>query len=232
MVAPKSLLASLMLWQACVAAPAGDTARAQSIEWRPYEPREITHGSWRIKSLLDDAGLSGRFVFFVDFDRHGNAWIASSEGLYSYDGYTWTRYSQRDGLPSNFVRSVRVAGDGTLWIGTNKGVATRDAQGRITVLKDAGPAGPNVRRIVEDPDGTLWFCSDTWLTPNASSGLASYRRGEWTIYRQEDGLPGNYVSDYFRDSAGRRFVLSSDGLAVNDGGGWSRPLEAGTLRGS
>jgi PAS domain S-box-containing protein len=83
-----------------------------------------------------------------------------------------------------------------------------------------------VRRIVEDADGTLWFCSDTWLNPDTPSGLASYRQGIWRVYRQYDGLPSDYVSDYFRDSGGRQYALSRDGLAVRDGGRWHQPLKA------
>ena len=232
MVPAKRLSLTLILSLVCPALLASEAAGRQGAEGQPYEPRRATHQSWRIKSLLGDAGLTGRFVFFVDFDRDGNPWIASAEGLYFYDGYTWTRFSQEDGLPSNFVRCVRFARDGTLWIGTNRGVAIRDKEGRISRPDTSGLAGPNVRRIIEDDDGTLWFCSDTWLTPNVQAGLASYRDGRWTVYRQDDGLPSDYVSDYFRDSTGRQFVLTREGLGVNEGSGWTRPLEAGGFAGS
>ncbi len=231
MLLPKRLLVALILSQPCAAVLADGASERLSTRGGPYEPRVASHGSWHIKSLLEDAGLTGRWVFFVDFDRDGNAWVASAEGLHFYDGYTWTRFSQQDGLPSSFVRSLQFARDGTLWIGTDKGIATLDAQGRISIPEDTGLAGPNVRRIVEDRDGTLWFCSDTWLTSDVPSGLAAYRDGQWTAHRQDNGLPSNYISDYFRDSAGRQFVLSRDGLAVRDGSGWSRPLEAGGFAG-
>ncbi|MHC4696935.1 MAG: ATP-binding protein [Planctomycetota bacterium] len=218
---------TLILWQACATALAVKAASDPVFVGLSDGPRQASRESWHIKSFLEDAGLTGRFVFFVDFDREGNAWIASAEGLYFFDGYTWTRFSEQDGLPSNFVRSLRFARDGTLWIGTNKGLATMDVRGQISIPNASGLAGPNIRRIVEDDDGTLWFCSDTWLSPDAPAGLTSYRQGQWSVYSRNDGLPSNYVSDYFRDSTGRQFVLSRDGQAVNDGSGWSRPLEAG-----
>lgn len=199
--------------------------------WQPYQPTVRPFGQMKMESFLDDAGLSGRFVFFIDFDRDGNAWIASTEGLLFYDGYTWKRFTVADGLPSNFVRSLLIARDGTLWVGTNKGIATLGAHGRFSIPENAGLAGPNVRRIVEDDTGTLWFCSDTWLMPDVSSGLAALKDGQWTVYRKGDGLPSDYVSDYFRDSAGRQFVLTRDGLAVMEAGRWRRPLEAGNFAG-
>ncbi|UCE60564.1 MAG: PAS domain S-box protein [Phycisphaerales bacterium] len=186
---------------------------------------EVTQGGWQITSLLEDAGLGGRFIFIIDFDEAGNLWAATGDGLHSYDGYTWKRYSTEDGLPSDFVRCLTVANDGRVWIGTDAGIAVLNEPRRITPLPDAGLAGPNVRRIVEDRDGTLWFCSDTWLNPNVSSGVASLRQGVWTTYTKDDGLPSDYVSDYFHDSQGRRFVLTDSGLAQWSGRGWVRPLE-------
>lgn len=205
------------------------SATGAAPSWHRFEPRTSVADRWQVSSLLDDAGLPGRFVFCIDFDRDGNAWIASAEGLVVYDGYEWRRITQADGLPTNFVRSVLVAQDGTVWVGTKKGVATIAPSGDISVLPDADLAGPNVRRIVQDSDGTLWFCSDTWLTPGLPSGLASLRDGVWTVYRKKDGLPGDYVGDYFQDSAGRRYALCRNGLAVMEDGTWIRPLEAAEI---
>jgi len=222
----KRILTFLILSRLCAPLSADGVSALRGGRGEPYEPRVASQGSWHVKSFLEDAGLTGRWVFFVDFDHDGNAWIASAKGLLFYDGYTWTRLTKEDGLPSSFVRCLRFARDGTLWIGTDKGIATLDAGRRISIPEEVGLAGPNVRRIVEDEGGTLWFCSDTWLTPDASSGLAAYRDGQWTVYRQRDGLPSDYISDFFQDSTGRQFALSRDGLAVRDGSRWSRPLEA------
>ncbi|MCZ6674714.1 MAG: hypothetical protein O7C75_17435, partial [Verrucomicrobia bacterium] len=64
-----------------------------------------------------------------------------------------------------------------------------------------------------------------------SSGLSAYRDGKWTIYQEADGLPSDYVNDYFRDSQGRQFVLTSKGLAQKEGNRWIRPLEEKQLLG-
>jgi two-component sensor histidine kinase len=206
-----------------LAAPApGQTAAAPALVEAVDQP-------WRITDFLDDAGLRGRFVLHMDFDADGVAWIASADGLHAYDGYRWHRYSTADGLPSDFVRCVLAARDGTLWVGTDRGVARYD--GRVfrplddVGTREAGLAGPNVRRIVEDPDGALWFCCDTWLRPEVTAGLSRYHDGAWTTYRTPDGLPTDYVMNYFLDSAGRRFVLTRHGLAEWDGTRWRRPLE-------
>ena len=110
-------LCTIFLALVCASAMASEHAGGEEAVWRPFGPDATAQGRRHIESLLDDAGLFGRFVFYVDFDREGKAWIASSAGLYVYDGYTWTQFSQSDGLPSNFVRSLKVARDGTVWVG-------------------------------------------------------------------------------------------------------------------
>ena len=61
--------------------------------------------------------------------------------------------------------------------------------------------------------------------PAVTGGLTRLSAGEWTTWRTADGLPSDYVSDYFRDSRGRRFVLTNSGLAQLEGDRLSRPLE-------
>ena len=189
-----------------------------------YQPRGKTHGAWSVDSLIEDAGLQGRFLLTLDFDAAGVAWLASADGLYSYDGYTWRRFTTADGLPSDFVRCATVARDGRIWIGTDRGCVLYDGRSFEPLPGGDRLAGQNIRRIVEDVDGTMWFCSDTWLHAGSPSGLTAYRDGVCEVFREADGLPSDYVSDYFRDSRGRQFVLTREGLAQWDGERWTQPL--------
>ena len=71
---------------------------------------EIVGRSWQVHDLLPTSGLRGRLILQVEFDTDSTAWLATATGLYSCDGYEWTRYSTADGLPSDFVRSKRICG--------------------------------------------------------------------------------------------------------------------------
>jgi hypothetical protein len=127
-----------------------------------------------VASFLNDAGLTRRRIFDLDFEPDSSVWLAAADGLYHYDGYTWRRFSIEDGLPSSFVRCVLRTRNGVLWVGTDKGAGTFDGKKFNFIATEAVLAGPSVRRIVEDPDGTLWFCSDTWPDTTVSGGLTRY----------------------------------------------------------
>ncbi len=187
-------------------------------EPRPVERRDQ---SWRIRSFGADAGLARVNVFHLDFQRDGTTWIATSDGLYRYDGYQWRRFSVEDGLPSAVIRTVLVTRRGVLWVGTDHGAGVFDGHVFRRMGSERGLAGPCVRSIVEDPDGTLWFCCDQWPDARVPGGLSSYHDGVWKTYRERDGLSGDCVLDYFRDSRGRQFaMISGKGVDCKVGDRW------------
>ena len=182
-------------------------------------------------SFLADAGLAERTVFYVDFEPDGVVWLAASDGLYRYDGYTWSRFSTEHGLPSNYVRCVLVADDGRLWVGTERGAGTFEEERFVPADAASGLVDSSVRRIVEDGDGTLWFCSDQWPDRTAPGGLRRLRDGMWKTFGEEDGLPSTFVTDLYRDSRGRGFVLTHGGLGQLDGDRVTNPVRDAGLPG-
>ncbi len=191
---------------------------------QPSPVPKIHGDAWTIRSFLKDAGLEGRFLFQAEFDDQGIMWIATSAGVIRYDGYDWSTFTEEHGLPSRFVRCLRCLPGGSIVVGTDRGVATLVGDRAELLEGQEQLAGPNIRRIGRDPDGTLWFCSDNWLVPDATSGLTRYRNGVYTRYGIKEGLPTDYVSDYFRDSRGRRFALTSAGLAEMKDEKWRTPV--------
>lgn len=188
--------------------------------------------AWRITSFLDDAGLQGRGIMALDFEPDGTVWIAASDGLYRYNGYLWKRFTAEEhGLPSDNVRSVLVTANGTLWVGTDRGAGIFENERFRALAAPDRLAGPSVRRIVETRDQALWFCCDRWPDFAVSGGLTRLKDGEWTTWTEADGLPSDYVQDFYEDSAGRRFVLTDRGLAQLEGDRVSRPLEEAGLGG-
>jgi len=182
---------------------------------------------WQVVSMYPASGQERRDIFNLAFDPQGNVWVARSDGLFFYDGYSWTRYGRESGLPSDFVRSVCLTREGVLWVGTDRGAGTFDGKRFETHGSETGLAGPSVRRIVEASDGALWFCSDRWPDGSVPAGLAVYRDGVWKQFTAADGLPSPHVHDFFRDSRGREFVMTVRGLAQHCGDRWGPPAVAG-----
>ncbi|MBL9169520.1 MAG: PAS domain S-box protein [Verrucomicrobiales bacterium] len=191
------------------------------------QQQEANEGQkWRMLSFAQDARLAGQNVFHIDFQRRhqpgtvDKVWLATSGGLQEYDGYNWRQHGVAQGLPSDFVRCLLVTRQGDLWVGTDRGSGVYDGQTFRTEGSETNLAGPSVRRMVEDVDGTLWFCSDPWPSSARSGGLTSLRNGQWRRFTTQDGLPSDYVVNYFRDSSNRQWVVTKDGVAQWSGSNW------------
>lgn len=180
---------------------------------------------WRAVSFWEDAGLENRYVNAIDFEENGTVWVATSDGLYRYDGFVWKRYTKADGIPSNYVRCVYVARDGMVWIGTDKGLRIFDGYDFLTVGKNVNLAGPSIRRIVEDGQGLMWFCCDPWPDPHAEGGLTVLRYGMWESYTQDKGFPSDHVLDFQVDKEGYPYALTKDGLLKKVDDDWIYPLK-------
>jgi PAS domain S-box-containing protein len=195
-------------------------AGAQPVEERRDQP-------WQVASLLDETGARRPFVFGLEFEKNGTAWLATNIGLLRYDGFDWRRFTTADGLPSDFVRSVLITRDGVLWVGTGHGAGVFDGTHFDARGSTAGLAGPSVRRMVEDPDGTIWFCSDRWPDTSIPGGLTSLKDGVWRRYGTADGLPHDHLLNYYRDSRERQFALTIHGLSQKIGDRWGPPQDPG-----
>ena len=200
------------------------------------EPFDDQGQEWRMLSFAKDAHLEGKNVFYLDFQRGTDSskvekvWLATSGGLEEYDGYDWRHHGVGQGLPSDFVRSVLVTRRGELWVGTDRGAGIYDGKTFRLLGTETNLAGASVRRIVEDSEGTIWFCSDPWPSSARVGGLTSLRDGQWRAFTAKDGLPSDYVVNYFRDSANRQWVVTKDGIAKWSGSNWVTSLTPGAGR--
>src|ERR1700688_2741740 len=75
------------------------------------------------KYYSHDQGLTSLDVHSLLQDRTGYVWVATSDGVFRYDGALFTAFSTTQGLPSNRIESLHQASDGTIWAGTRDGLA-------------------------------------------------------------------------------------------------------------
>ena len=102
-------------------------------------------------------------------DKAGNLWFGTTEnGLYKYDGKSFSRFLVADGLNSNNIYSLLEDKDGKIWIGTHAGVCIYDgktfAEIKIPLPKNLPPnKNPYygnshwVYSIMQAKSGKLWF---------------------------------------------------------------------------
>jgi signal transduction histidine kinase len=76
----------------------------------------------------DPHRLNGGGINTIHEDRNGTLWVGTFDGLYRYNrqSETFTRYTERQGLPSSSIRCILEDGDGRLWLSTQKGISRFD----------------------------------------------------------------------------------------------------------
>jgi ligand-binding sensor domain-containing protein/signal transduction histidine kinase len=80
--------------------------------------------------LHDPRKLQGGSIGAIQEDRAGRLWLASGTGLYRYDreSNTFTRYTEKRGLPSNDIMGILEDAAGRLWLSTKRGISRFDSQ--------------------------------------------------------------------------------------------------------
>jgi len=130
-------------------------------------------------------------------------------GLLRIDGEKVTRFTTRDGLPSDRIWAIEDDGDGGMWIATHGGGVVRWRDGRVQEHITMREGLPNdvVRALLRDSAGTLWIGTD-------GGGIAAWRNG--AIVRRvttRDGLPNDFVRTLRRDRHGSLWIGTDAGLA-------------------
>ncbi len=122
----------------------------------------------RFGHLTLDDGLSQSNVLSVTQDAEGRMWLATENGLNSYDGYEFRHYKRERGNPAaltnDFIFDVAIGEDGSLWLATNGGgLANLDRKtGKVRTFRhdatDTNTVASNVLRDLHvDRDGIVWI---------------------------------------------------------------------------
>ncbi len=126
----------------------------------------------------EEAAFHHTLIHALAEDQHGNLWVASlGAGIARITPQgAITRYTTREGLPSDSVFCVASDAKDRIWICTNQGLAVLSG-GRFRVFTTANGLPSNgVRSSCESPDGTRWVAGlDFGLTHWTGSRFEAYR---------------------------------------------------------
>jgi signal transduction histidine kinase/ligand-binding sensor domain-containing protein len=158
--------------------------------------------------VRDDATRPVSHVHAFTKDDQGDVWaLAEGVGLYRVTPGSPRRVVDAPDAAVDFVVSSRHGS----WIALDwkrGGGFLQHVDGRETVFQEIrGIAGDSsVQTIVEDGE-SIWF--------GAFSGLARWRRGKWTMWTREHGLPGRgAVLEIAADRFERFWLMTSGGILV------------------
>ncbi len=175
---------------------------------------------------------SGDVVFCGFLDSHGDLWFGTSrEGVFRFDGTSFTNYSVKDGLSGNSVNEIIQDENGKLWFGTNWGISTYDGEKfeQIEIpfkdttgvwLDEVYPiVNPNgVMSLLQAQDGNIWLGTN-------GAGAYKYDGTNFTSYLadkgdlQVDGLYHNIIMSLSEDDDGNIWFSSftHGGVSKYDG---------------
>lgn len=135
----------------------------------------------------------------------GWIWLASSAGLFRFDGVSFSRYQPPPGLnlPGN-IRNIGVLDDGTLWIAPQFGKLYFLKGNALQVFGDVSnvPAD-SVQDVVRDREGRTWLGSGMGLRQLSRDGKS------WREVGAELGLPGMPALRLLLDRRGALWVQTS-----------------------
>lgn len=123
------------------------------------------------------------WVTRIHRDSKGYLWFCTVEGISLFDGYRFTNFSTRDGLPSRLVSDMIETGRGDFWFATDAGLARFHKDHGTGPVFDAIRVGDSkesndVRALYQGRDGTIWC--------GTAAGL--YR------FRSQDGEPAPHLT--------------------------------------
>lgn len=179
-------------------------------------------GTSGFKSFSSINGFGPDAVMSIAESRDGTIWMATSSGLLELQNGTWTRFSQKEGLPSAPVRLCFADSKGVLWFATEAGLAYLSG-GRIKILRNLpDPMREQMLGITEDHLGALWFSMPDYVLRVNREALINdgVHPADIQSYGTTDGLSEVEIvrreRSFVTDSAGRIWIALSRGVAMGD----------------
>ena len=98
---------------------------------------QFSHLTFR--HLTRSSGLPVDHITCLAQDSSGFIWIGSKEGLFRYDGFSFTAFYAQTGsetsLPENIITTIFVSRKGLIWVGTiGGGIACLNQNGKVITV--------------------------------------------------------------------------------------------------
>jgi|APTNR8051073442_1049403.scaffolds.fasta_scaffold00517_14 signal transduction histidine kinase/ligand-binding sensor domain-containing protein len=164
-------------------------------------------------------GLSSNDVHATLRDKKGFLWIATSNGLNRFDGYSFKTFQQIPGdstsIGDNLVYALAEDSKGFLWVGTGNGLYRYDPKTErfagSFLPKTIDSSGFDVKQMYLDSEECLWMGSSLTI------GLLRYdtrngRFDRFVNYAAQKFGGGNIINDVWKDKNNLIWVATGNGF--------------------
>ncbi len=154
--------------------------------------------------LTNEANTNKISALSLDYEH--NIWIGTYNGLYKFRGEMLVNYGPQDGLSNPFIFDIDEDKTGRKWITTeNGGIYVYDGTNfKNYTIKDGLPSNKSTTMYFQQ-DGSILFGTD--------AGYSVFKNEKFTNYSFENGFNLLSVNTFFKDSKGRIWAGSRNGLA-------------------
>lgn len=144
-------------------------------------------------------------------DKKGNLWFGTlNEGVYRYDGKSFTQFTKKDGLSDHDVKVITEDKAGNILFGTNRGLCKYDGEKFLNIPKTDTLS---ITSLLEDGEGNIWFGV-------MNKGIYRYDGAYFSnfLYKYEHPFYGDkyekYIIDIIQDKNGNIWFSSWNGGGV------------------
>ena len=149
-----------------------------------------------------------RITRTIKEDRNGNIWLASWDGIFKYNGNSFTNITSDVSLSRFF--SILEDRKGNFWFASiGSGVFYYDGNSFQNFTIKDGLASNRVTHIYEDKKGNIWFGTE--------GGISFYNGKIFRNFTTKDGLPHNDVNVIIEDKTGKFWIATRGFACFYDG---------------
>jgi ligand-binding sensor domain-containing protein len=147
------------------------------------DPKTIVGGQSKI---IRTQGMVSGNVYCDLQDKAGNIWFSTSgEGVYRYDGKSFTNFTTKDGLSDNDVCEIIEDKAGNILFGTKSGICKYDGKYFSNYSENVDASKKSISSLLEDSKGNLWF--GVW-----GEGVYRYDGKTFTNFLNNDAPKENF----------------------------------------
>lgn len=200
-----ALLLSLIFFTFCKqqvkTAPPKDDIKSENNEViTPYGPKT--------EDPITSSTIPKNITRTIKQDRKGNIWIAAFDGVFKYDGKSFTNITSK--VSSARFFSVLEDRKGNFWFSTvGSGVYYYDGKSFRNFTAEDGLANDRVSNIYEDKTGNIWFATE--------GGASRYNGKSFLNFTIKEGLTNNDINAIIEDKTGKLWFGTRGSTSVYDG---------------
>lgn len=172
-------------------------------------------------------GLRSNAIITLRFDRAGDLWLGTYDGLSLFKDGKFTNFADVEGSPQGFVRAIYEDADGVMWFGTYGDGLVRYKDGKFFNYRvENGLFNNGVFAILEDGRGNFWMSSNRGIHRVSKQELNDLADGRIpklnsVAYDEKDGMlnvecNGGRNPAAVKTRDGRLWFATMGGVAIVD----------------